>query len=70
VSEAETSGLAWRKSSVSGSGGCVEAAPDGLTVRVRHSRRPAGPNIIYTRTEWAAFIAGVKRGEFDFPEAE
>jgi hypothetical protein len=35
-------------------------------VAVRHSRHPDGPVIIYTRTEWEAFIEGVKDGEFDF----
>jgi len=35
---------------------------------VRHSRRPDGAVIVYTREEWQAFIAGVKEGEFDFAE--
>jgi hypothetical protein len=57
----------WRKSTVSNpSGNCVELAElaDG-TVAVRNSREPAGPVLIYTRAEIAAFIQGVHRGEFD-----
>jgi hypothetical protein len=57
----------WRKSSASNpSGNCVEAAglPDG-SVAVRNSREPDGAALIYTRAEIAAFLAGVRIGEFD-----
>lgn len=60
--------LEFRRSSHSGGeGNCVEAAPtpDG-NVAVRHSKRPDNATIIYTRAEWAAFVAGVVDGEFNF----
>lgn len=57
----------WRKSSASNpSGNCVEAAalPDGQ-VAVRNSRDPEGAALVYTRAEIAAFLTGVRNGEFD-----
>ncbi len=58
----------WFKSSFSnGQGGnCVEHAqlPDGSRA-LRDSKHPDGPSLIFTPAEWAAFIAGVKMGEFD-----
>ena len=32
---------------------------------MRNSRHPGGPTLVYTRAEIAAFIAGVRSGEFD-----
>lgn len=64
---ADQLGAAWRKSTASNpSGSCVEVAglPDGA-VAVRNSRFPAGPALVYTRAEIAAFLAGAKAGEFD-----
>jgi hypothetical protein len=57
----------WRKSRASNpSGNCVEvAALAGGDVAVRNSRHPAGPALVYTRAEVAAFLAGVRNGEFD-----
>ncbi|WP_413798851.1 DUF397 domain-containing protein [Streptomyces iranensis] len=61
-------GLEWRKSSFSsGVGGqdCVEVAtaPNGL-IRLRESDDPAAV-ITTDPAPWAAFVRGLKRGEFD-----
>lgn len=57
----------WRKARASNpSGACVEVAPlPGGDVAVRNSRDPGGPALVYTRAEIAAFLTGVKAGEFD-----
>jgi hypothetical protein len=56
----------WRKSSYSGSNGgaCVEVAilPEHSRA-VRDSKDPHGPNLTFSRDEWRAFTACVKRGE-------
>lgn len=63
----QLSDLTWRKSRRSGAlGNCVEVAPlAGGSVAVRHSQRPDGPVLVYTRAEMAAFLSGAKDGEFD-----
>jgi len=64
----DLSRASWFKSSFSnGQGGaCVEHArlPDGSRA-VRHSKDPEGSTLIFTPGEWAAFIQGVREGEFD-----
>ena len=59
--------VAWRKSRRSNpSGNCVELArlPAGQ-VAVRNSRHAAGPVLICTRDEMAAFVRAAKDGHFD-----
>ncbi len=57
----------WRKSSFSGEGDCLEWAIDTSSVRLRLSRNRAGSELVLNHSEWAAFVAGVKRGEADIP---
>ena len=67
VAAPELGDVRWRKSRESNpSGNCVEVAelPDGA-VAVRNSRDPQGPALVYTRAEIAAFLTGVRNGEFD-----
>jgi hypothetical protein len=58
-------GLQWVKASRSiSNGACVELALDGDSIAMRNSRDP-GVVLHYTSDELAAFLDGVKRGEFD-----
>lgn len=64
----ELSSAVWRKSSYStggGSGGddCVEVAKAGRTIAARDSKNPA-PTLLFTATEWAAFLTAIKMGRF------
>jgi Domain of unknown function (DUF397) len=57
--------LHWRKARKSyGSGACVELAVDGELIALRNSHDP-GVEIRYSQAEFAAFLDGAKRGEFD-----
>ncbi|WP_433255039.1 DUF397 domain-containing protein [Streptosporangium sp. CA-135522] len=75
---ADLTGATWRKSSLSGSSGgnCVEVAVvdapgaghkagTGPLHVIRDSKDPDGPKLFFTRSEWDAFVGGVKLGEFD-----
>lgn len=59
--------IEWAKSSFSyANGNCVEVA--GLStqmIRIRDSKNPEGPVLLFTPAEWDAFLGGVRNGEFD-----
>lgn len=62
----DLSAAKWHKSTRSGaSGDCVEVA-DNLpeVVAVRDSKDRSGPVLTFSRSEWLAFVEGVKAGEF------
>jgi len=63
--------MTWRKSSFCPSGAtCVEVAalPEGGAA-VRDGKDPRGAELHFDATEWAAFVAAVKAGEFDLGPA-
>jgi hypothetical protein len=63
----ELPGARWVKSSRSGptGGNCVEVAfLDDGSVAVRNSRHPSGSALVFSASEWDAFIGGAKDGEF------
>ena len=57
----------WIKASRSNSeGACVEMRRQGERVEVRDSKADGtGPTLSFTSAEWAAWLDGAKRGEFD-----
>ena len=44
---------------------CVAVKINGNTVQVRDTKDALDTTLTYTRNEWKAFIASVKKGEFD-----
>jgi hypothetical protein len=64
----DISRAAWLTSSACTASACVQVAhlPGGL-VAVRDSKDTAKPAHIFDSGEWAAFVSGVKAGEFDLP---
>lgn len=63
----DLSNVPWRKSSYSGNQGseCVEVALAEDRIALRDSKDPQGPALVFTASEWKAFLAGAKDGEFD-----
>ncbi|MFF5244399.1 DUF397 domain-containing protein [Streptosporangium sp. NPDC000095] len=60
------SGARWRKSSLSADGAsCVETAFVGNDVAVRDTKNRDGGTLIFSRTEWNAFIGNIKNGDLD-----
>jgi hypothetical protein len=57
----------WRKSTRSGpwTDNCVEVAFVGEAILVRDSKDPDGSVLVFTVSEWDAFVSGAKDGEFD-----
>lgn len=58
---------AFRKATGSGDLGCVEIAIGDNVIGVRDSKNQAGAVLRFTQHEWAVFLDGVKKGEFDLP---
>ncbi|WP_431042464.1 DUF397 domain-containing protein [Streptomyces sp. P1-3] len=67
VAEGFPGAAQWRKSSFSSQAGaeCIEVAHNcpGI-VPVRDSKNPHGPALLFPADAWAAFVAGVKAGDF------
>ena len=60
----------WKKSSRStGDSNCVEVATglEGGAVAVRDTKNRDGGTLLFTSSEWEAFVGGAKDGEFDLP---
>jgi Domain of unknown function (DUF397) len=60
VADCDEMTLAWRKSTRSNSGGCVEMALNNQVVLLRDSKRPEGPVLSVPPGAWAALLAHVR----------
>jgi len=59
----------WFKADQSNDVGCVEVAFHGGRIGVRDTKdQGSGPVLGFTEHEWACFLTGAKRGEFDLPQ--
>ncbi|MFD5435982.1 DUF397 domain-containing protein [Kitasatospora sp. NPDC127067] len=62
--ELDLAGARWRKSTYSQQGGnCVEV-DDAHPGRVRDSKDPQGPALVFPAEAWVSFVAAVRSGEF------
>jgi Domain of unknown function (DUF397) len=68
MSQNDTSNAAWITSRACNNSACVQVAhlPGGL-VALRDSKDTSKSAHVFDREEWAAFVTGVKAGEFDLP---
>ena len=65
MADSERPDLVWKTSTASGGGNCVQVARTGDSVLVRSSLKPSGPLLSFSISEWDAFLAGARAGEFD-----
>jgi hypothetical protein len=66
MDELDLSPTQWRKSSYSSANGqCVEVAHLDQALTVRDSKDSEGPKLAFSAQAWAAFVQGIKLGEFD-----
>jgi Domain of unknown function (DUF397) len=68
MSDVDTSGAVWITSRACNNSACVQVAhlPGGM-VALRDSKDMAKAAHVFDSEEWAAFVTGVKAGEFDRP---
>ena len=68
MSEYDTSTAAWITSRACNNSACVQVAHlAGGLVAIRDSKDMTKAPHIFDADEWAAFLTGVKAGEFDLP---
>lgn len=57
--------LNWHVARTCNGGECIRVAPQGDQIAIGDSKSPNGPILTYSRTEWHAFVDGVRQGDFD-----
>jgi hypothetical protein len=67
IASDELRDVRWHKSARSSAqGNCVEVARlPGGELAVRNSRHPQGPALVFTHSEFEAFVLGAKDGDFN-----
>ena len=69
MTDSEQTHITWRKSTASSAANCVEVGFAEESALVRNSRDPLGTALSFTPTDWVAFLAGARNGEFDLDRA-
>ncbi|HEY9388785.1 MAG TPA: DUF397 domain-containing protein [Mycobacteriales bacterium] len=57
----------WQSGAEEGTTGGVEIAFVDDVIVMRDAKDPTGPVLVFTRSEWDAFLAGARDNEFDLP---
>ena len=57
--------LNWHVAQKCNGGACIQVAPHGEQIVIGDSKNPGGPILTYTRSEWHAFVDGIREGDFD-----
>lgn len=57
----------WQSGAPEGTTGGVEIAFVDDVIVMRDGKHPAGPVLVFTQSEWDAFLAGARDNEFDLP---
>lgn len=65
----DLAGVQWRCAPRTAGGAAVEIADVGGYIAMRSSEDRDVPPLVFTPSEWAAFVAGARDGEFDFSTA-
>ncbi|GAA0478455.1 hypothetical protein GCM10010112_29470 [Actinoplanes lobatus] len=47
--------MAWQRSSFCATSGCIEVAQIDGTIRLRDSKNPGQPPLVFTQAEWSGF---------------
>jgi hypothetical protein len=61
----DLSNVVWLRSSSCSGNNCLEVAFVNNQVAVRDSKDSHGPVLMFTSSEWRAFLHDVRNGEFD-----
>jgi hypothetical protein len=64
VADLEKPRIAWRMSTKTGSGNCVEVAVAGGSVLIRDSTNPDGVVLSLSPAAWSAFLAHARSKDF------
>jgi hypothetical protein len=55
----------WHVAIACNGGECIRVAPQGNQIIIGDSKKPHGPVLTYSRTEWHTFVEGIRQGDFD-----